>query len=299
MSLLSAPLPTACATTGSAAGAKKPVILVVSFGTSFKESRDAAIGGIERAIAAAYPAYEVRRAFTSQIIINHIKKDGDGEIDNVEAAFKRLIKDGVKELIIQPTHIMNGEEYDELITQAKPFESKFTSVKYGKPLLSSDTDYDELITVLTGVTASYNDGGTAIIFMGHGAGHETNATYARLVGLFKSKGIPNYYIGTIEAEPALDEIIADIAKTDVKKVVLEPLMIVAGDHANNDMAGDEEDSWKSILSARGYSVTPVLKGLGQFPEVQAMFVRHAGEAPVTRGSSIASFGAFAVFLLRF
>jgi sirohydrochlorin cobaltochelatase len=268
----------ACASTGSAAGTGKPVILVVSFGTSFKESRDATIGGIERAIAAAYPAYEVRRAFTSQIIIDHIKKDGDGQIDNVEAAFKRLIKDGVKQLVIQPTHIMSGEEYDELRTQAKPYESKFTSVKYGKPLLSSDADYDELITVLTGVTASYNDGDTAIVFMGHGTEHEANATYARLAGLIKSKGIQNYYIGTVEAEPTLDDVIAGISKTSVKKVVLEPLMIVAGDHANNDMAGDDDDSWKSILSAKGYSVTAVLKGLGQFPEVQAMFVRHVGDA---------------------
>ncbi|GHV73618.1 sirohydrochlorin cobaltochelatase [Spirochaetia bacterium] len=275
-SLLSALLPTVG--TGSAAGAKKPVILVVSFGTSFKESRDATIGGIERAIAATYPAYEVRRAFTSQIIINHIKKDGDGEIDNVEAAFKRLIKDGVKELVVQPTHIMKGEEYDELIAEAKPYESKFTSVKYGKPLLSSDADYDELIGVLTGVTASFNDGATAIAFMGHGAEHGTDATYARLAGLFKSKGIQNYYIGTVYAEPALGEVIADIAKTNVKKVVLEPLMIAAGDHANNDMAGDDDDSWKSILSAKGYSVTPVLKGLGRFPQIQAMFVRHVGEA---------------------
>jgi sirohydrochlorin cobaltochelatase len=278
LSLLSALLPTACASTGDAAGAKKPVILVVSFGTSFKESRDATIGGIERAIAAAYPAYEVRRAFTSQIIIDHIKKDGDGQIDNVEAAFKRLIKDGVKELIVQPTHIMSGEEYDELIAEAKPYESKFNRVKYGKPLLSSDADYDELIGVLTGVTASFNDGATAIAFMGHGTSHEANATYARLADLIKSKGIPNYYIGTVEAEPTFDDVIADISKTSVKKVVLEPLMIVAGDHANNDMAGDEDDSWKSILSAKGYSVTPVLKGLGQFPQVQAMFVRHAGEA---------------------
>jgi sirohydrochlorin cobaltochelatase len=251
---------------------------VVSFGTSFKESRDATIGGIERAIAAAYPTYEVRRAFTSQIIIDHIRKDGAGQIDTVEAAFKRLIKDGVKELVVQPTHIMSGEEYDELIAGAKPYESKFTSVKYGKPLLSSDEDYDELIGILTEVTASFNDGNTAIAFMGHGTEHEANATYARLAGLIKSKGIENYYIGTVEAEPALDDVIADISKTDVKKVVLEPLMIVAGDHANNDMAGDEDDSWKSILSAKGYSVTPVLKGLGQFHQVQAMFVRHAGEA---------------------
>jgi sirohydrochlorin cobaltochelatase len=264
-----------CASTAKA-GTDKPVILVVSFGTSFRESRDATIGGIERAIAAAYPAYEVRRAFTSQIIINHIKKDGDGTIDNVKAAAKRLVKDGVKDLVIQPTHIMSGEEYDELLAEFKPFEKKFNSVKIGKPLLSSDADFNELITVLTDITASYNDGNTAIAFMGHGTEHEANATYAKLAGLIKTKGISNYYIGTVEAEPTLDDVITDISKTTVQKVVLEPLMIVAGDHANNDMAGDEDDSWKSILTAKGYSVTPVLKGLGQFPQVQAMFVRHVG-----------------------
>jgi sirohydrochlorin cobaltochelatase len=263
-----------CASARPAAGSGKPVILVVSFGTSFKESRDATIGGIERAIAAAYPDYEVRRAFTSQIIINHIKKDGDGVIDNVETAFKRLIKDGVKELIVQPTHIMSGEEYDELIAEAKPYEKKFASVKYGKPLLSSNADYDELVGVLTEVTAAYNDGNTAIAFMGHGTEHAANATYARLAGLIKSKGIGNYYIGTVEATPTLDDVIGEISATRAKKIVLEPLMIVAGDHANNDMAGDDDDSWKSILEAKGYQVTPVLKGLGQFPQVQSMFVQH-------------------------
>ncbi|MHC6204457.1 sirohydrochlorin cobaltochelatase [Breznakiellaceae bacterium SP9] len=278
LSLFSALLGIGCAGTDKAALANKPVILVVSFGTSFKESRDASIGGIEQTIAAAYPAYEVRRAFTSQIIIDHIKRDGGESIDNVQEAFERLIQDKVSDLIIQPTHIMNGKEYDELIEQAKPYEKDFANVKYGKALLSSEADYDELIGILTDVTSAYNDGATAIAFMGHGTEHEANATYTRLAELFKTKGIPNYYIGTVEAEPTLDAVIAEIAQTDVKNVVLQPLMIVAGDHANNDMAGDEEDSWKSILSAQGYAVTPVLKGLGQFPEVQSMFVRHVGDA---------------------
>ncbi|GHV82885.1 sirohydrochlorin cobaltochelatase [Spirochaetia bacterium] len=275
LSIVSAGLVLSCASS-QPQGTKKPVLLVVSFGTSFAESRAATIGGIENAITKAYPDYEVRRAFTSQIIIDHIKRDGGEKIDNVSEAIKRLRKDGVKEVVVQPTHIMSGIEYNELVDTFKAQEKYFTSVKFGKPLLSSDADYNRLVTVLTDVTKEYSDGNTAIVFMGHGTEHSANETYTRLANLIKQKGITNYYIGTVEAAPSLDDVINDISKTKVKKVLLQPLMIVAGDHANNDMAGDEDDSWKTIITGKGYSVSAVLKGLGQFPEVQAMFVEHAG-----------------------
>jgi sirohydrochlorin cobaltochelatase len=276
--LLAVFFPAACASSGAAKGEKKPVVLVVSFGTSFNDSRAETIGAIEKAVAAAYPAYEQRRAFTSQIIIDRVyERDGE-KIDNLAGALERLRKDGVKELAVQPTHVMNGFEYDEMRGAIKPFEKDFDRISYGLPLLSSDTDFNEVASIITAETKQYDDGDTAVVFMGHGTEHEANSAYARLDKILKDGGRPNYIIGTVEAEPSLEDVIVQLEALGLKKVVLLPFMIVAGDHANNDMAGDEEDSWKSILQAKGYTAQPVLRGLGQYPEIQAMFVRHAGEA---------------------
>jgi sirohydrochlorin cobaltochelatase len=275
--LLSGLLFAACASSGPAAG-KKPVVLVVSFGTSFNQSRAETIGAIENAIAAAYPAYEQRRAFTSQIIIDRVNERDGEKIDNLTEAMERLRRDGVREVAVQPTHVMNGFEYDEMLEAIKPFEKDFGRISYGLPLLISDADYDEVAGILTAETGVYNKEDSAVVFMGHGTEHEANGAYARLDKLLKDRGFPNYIIGTVEAEPSLEDVIAQLDSLGLKKVTLLPLMIVAGDHANNDMAGDEEDSWKSILEARGCTVQPVLRGLGQYPGIQAMFVRHAGEA---------------------
>ncbi|MDR1353610.1 MAG: sirohydrochlorin cobaltochelatase [Treponema sp.] len=269
----------ACTGAPSAGTAKKPVLLVVSFGTSFNDSREKTIGAIEKALADAYPGYEQRRAFTSQIIIDKLRERDGIRIDNVEEAMERLVSDGVRELLVQPTHVMSGEEYDSVISEVKPFEKNFARVSYGQPLLITDADYDELIDAITAETAGYAGDHTAVVFMGHGTEHTANATYAKLYQRLQGRGISGYYIGTVEASPTLEDVIDEMGKTGgVTKVVLSPLMIVAGDHANNDMAGDEPDSWKTILEAQGYEVVPVLKGLGEYPGIQKIFVRHAGEA---------------------
>jgi sirohydrochlorin cobaltochelatase len=267
---------TACASAKAGEGGR-PVILVVSFGTSFAETRAKTIEAVEKAIAAAYPAYEVRRAFTSQIIIDRVAKRDGIKIDNVDQAMKRLKADKVTELVVQPTHIMNGIEYDQMRTEIKPYEKNFTSVRYGLPLLSSDADYAEVVRAISGSAAEYAGEG-AVVFMGHGTEHEANAVYAKLDGILKGQGLSRYFVATVEAEPTLDDVIAGLAPLQVKEITLLPFMIVAGDHATNDMAGDEDDSWKSILEARGYRVTAVLKGLGEYPEIQQIFVRHAGAA---------------------
>ena len=266
-----------CSSTGKVPGGK-PVMLIVSFGTSYNDSREKTIGAIEHAIAAAYPGYEVRRAFTSQIIIDKLKARDGLEIDNVEEAMERLVKDGVKELVVQPTHFMNGFEYDDTIAEIKPYESRFASIKYGLPLLISDTDYRDVVAALTEGTKQFDDGKTAVVFIGHGSEHAANAAYAKLNAALKASGHNNYIVGTVEAEPSIEDVIAAAKSLGVKRAVLSPLMIVAGDHANNDMAGDEDDSWKSVLEADGFEVAVNLRGLGEYPGIQSMFVRHVKDA---------------------
>ena len=260
------------------AGGKKPVILVVSFGTSYNNSREATIGAIEKAVQDANPDKEVRRAFTSQIIIDKLKERDGIEIDNVEEAFARLVKDGVKELIVQPTHVMSGFEYDDLMAVVNANRSKFSSVKVGSPLLTTDADYSAVIEAITAATAEYDDGKTLITFMGHGTEHASNATYAKLQSMLTDAGKANYCIGTVEAEPSIEDVVAAAKAGGYTRVVLEPLMVVAGDHANNDMAGDEEDSWKTVLQNEGFEVVPVLRGLGEIEGVRAVYVDHVKNA---------------------
>lgn len=263
----------------SESDAGKKVILVVSFGTSYNETRAATIGAVETAIADTYKDFEVRRAFTSQIIINKLKSRDNEQIDNVEEAMNRLVADGVKTLVVQPTHVMNGFEYDEMVEAITPFADKFDAISIGKPLLSSDKDYAELADIITEETTQYNVVKTAVVFMGHGTEHPANATYAKLDGILKAmSNAENYHIGTVEAAPSLEDVMTGVAKTDATKVVLLPLMIVAGDHACNDMAGDEEDSWKTQFKGEGYEVECVIKGLGEYPGIQKMFVEHTQDA---------------------
>jgi len=262
----------------SCGGSSKKTILVVSFGTSYNDSREATIGAIEKAIADANPGADVRRAFTSQIIIDKLKERDGIEIDNVEEAFARLISDGVKDLIVQPTHVMSGFEYDDLMAVIDANRSKFSSIKVGSPLLTTDDDYSRVITAITDATAEYDDGNTAIVFMGHGTEHASNATYSSLQSKITAAGKTNYYIGTVEATPTLDDVIAACKAGGYTRVVLEPLMVVAGDHANNDMAGDEEDSWKTILTNEGFEVVTVLRGLGEIAAVRDVYVDHVKNA---------------------
>lgn len=250
------------------------VILVVSFGTSFNESRVKTIGGIESAIAKAFPNYEVRRAFTSQIIIDKLAERDSEDIDNVTEALDRAVADGVKNLVVQPTHLMNGFEYTDLQEELEKYSGQFASIKLGQPLLTSDSDYEAVIKAITEDTKSYDDGETAIAFMGHGTEADSNAVYAKLQEKITAAGYKNYVIGTVEATPSIDDVLTFAKNGSYKRVVLHPLMVVAGDHANNDMAGDEDDSWKSILTKEGFEVVPVLEGLGQNEAIQQIYVDH-------------------------
>ena len=256
---------------------QKPVLLTVSFGTSYNDNRDLSIGAVETALADAYPEYEVRRAFTAQIVID-ILEDRDGhDIDNVEEAMERLVADGVKEVVVMPTHVMNGFEYDDIVKEVSKYADKFDSLKIGAGLLTDAADYEEVVKVLAEETAAYNTEKTAVVFMGHGTHHEANATYTTLQEALNAAGYNNYFVGTVEGAPLVDEVLAKVNAGDYDKVVLLPLMIVAGDHANNDMAGDEEDSWKTVFTNAGYEVECVLTGLGQYEGIQKMIVDHAGE----------------------
>lgn len=254
-------------------------LLVVSFGTSYNDSRRLTIGAIEDKLDDEFGGtYSVRRGFTSQIIIDHVKSRDDIAIDNVKEALDRAVDNGVKNLVVQPTHLMNGLEYNELVDEIANYSDAFDSVSIGEPLLTSDDDFDKVITAITDATAEYDDGETAICFMGHGTEADSNAVYAKMQELLTEKGYDNYYVGTVEATPSLDDVLALVNAGDYKRVVLRPLMIVAGDHANNDMAGDEDDSWKSAFEDAGYEVICVVNGLGELPAIQDIFVEHAQAA---------------------
>ena len=260
------------------AAAEKPVLLVVSFGTSYNDSREATIGAVEADLQKAYPDYEVRRAFTSQIIIDKLKERDNIDTDNVTQAMERLIADGVKEVVVQPTHVMPGFEYDDMVKEVSTFADKFDKLTISKPLLTDNEDYDRLVAALVKETAEYNQEDTAIVFMGHGTEHESNSTYARMQKRFTALGYNNYIVGTVEATPSLEDVIGIAKESGAKKVVLLPLMVVAGDHANNDMAGDEEGSWKTEFEKAGFEVECVLKGMGQYEDVRKMYIDHAAAA---------------------
>ena len=262
----------------NADGIGEKELLVVSFGTSFNDSRRLTIGGIERALQKAFPDWSVRRAFTSQIIIDHVKSRDGEVIDNVSESLDRAVENGVKTLVVQPTHLMHGYEYTDLVNELAEYADAFESITVGEPLVNSAEDFSMTAAVLADVTASYNDGKTAIVYMGHGTEAESNEIYAKMQQLMKDAGYENYFIGTVEAEPSLEDVLALVQAGSYERVVLRPMMIVAGDHANNDMAGEEEDSWKSVFEAAGYEVECVLQGLGQSSVVQQMFVQHCAEA---------------------
>ena len=262
----------------NADGIGEKELLVVSFGTSFNDSRRLTIGGIERALIEAFPDWSVRRAFTSQIIIDHVLSRDGVAIDNVTQALERAVENGVKTLLVQPTHLMHGFEYTDLMDELAEYADAFDQILVGEPLLDSDEDFSAVAHIVADETEKYDDGKTAICFMGHGTEAESNAVYARMQQILSDAGKSNIFIGTVEAEPTVEDVLEMVRQGDYSRVVLRPLMIVAGDHANNDMAGDDEDSWKSIFEAAGYEVECVLDGLGQVEEIQSIFVEHAQAA---------------------
>ena len=275
-------------------------ILVVSFGTSFNDSRAEDIGGVEKALQAAYPDWSVRRAFTAQIIINHVQARDDEKIDNMDQALERAVDNGVKNLVVQPTHLMHGAEYDELTEAVENYKDKFESVKIAEPLLGevgSDAtainedkaEVAEAITAEAVKTAGFDspdaarEDGTAFVFMGHGTSHTAKISYSQMQAQMEQLGYENVFIGTVEGEPedtACEAVIEKIKEAGYKKVILRPLMVVAGDHANNDMAGDDDDSWKSQFEASKAfdSIDTQIAGLGEIDAIQQIYVAHTQAA---------------------
>ena len=271
-------------------------LLVVSFGTSFNDSRVEDIKGIEDALQAAYPDWSVRRAFTAQIIINHVQARDGEKIDNMDQALERAVANGVKNLVIQPTHLMHGAEYDELVEAVEQYKDQFESVQIAEPLLGevgSDATVinedkaavAEAVTAAALADAGYDAidaakaGGTAFVFLGHGTAHTAKVSYSQMQTQMTTLGYDNVFIGTVEGEPeetACEAVIDSIAQAGYTKVVLRPLMVVAGDHANNDMAGEDEDSWLSMFEASGNfeSVDTQIAGLGQISAIQEIYVAH-------------------------
>lgn len=253
-------------------------LLAVSFGTSYNDSRRLTVGAIENDLEAAFPEFSVRRGFTSNIIIDHVQRRDGVLIDDIDAALSRAADNGVKNLVIQPTHLMNGIEYDEIVDKAANYSDAFEKVVFGEPLLTSDEDISRVVKAITDDTAVYNDGETAVCFMGHGTEHTANAVYEKMQNALIDSGFDNYFIGTVEAAPTLEDVIASVKAGGYKRVILQPLMVVAGDHANNDMAGDEDGSWKNAFEAEGFEVVCVIKGLGEIEEIRQIYVDHARAA---------------------
>ena len=210
-------------------------LLVLSFGTSFNDSRRLTIGAIENDLETAFPDYSVRRGFTANIVIDHVNRRDGEKIDDIGESLDRAAANGVKNLVVQPTHLMNGLEYDELCGKIADYSDAFEKVVIGDPLLTTDEDFQTVADAIVDWTKDYDDGETAIVFMGHGTEAESNAVYQKMQDLLTSGGHTNYFVGTVEAAPSLDDVIAAVKAGEYKKVVLEPLMVVAGDHANNDM----------------------------------------------------------------
>ena len=273
-------------------------LLVVSFGTSYNDSRVADIKGIEDALQAAYPDWSVRRAFTAQIIINHIQARDGEKIDNMTQALDRAVANGVKNLVVQPTHLMHGAEYDEMCEAIEAYKDQFESVSIAEPMLGEvgsdatviNADKEAVAKAITAAAVSEagfesleaaKDAGTAFVFMGHGTAHVAKVTYSQMQTQMQNLGYENVFIGTVEGEPeetSAEAVIEAVKAAGYTNVVLRPLMVVAGDHANNDMAGSDDDSWKTVFEAAGFTVDCQIHGLGEIADVQALYVAHTKAA---------------------
>ena len=273
-------------------------LLVVSFGTSFNDSRVADIKSIEDALQEANPDWSVRRAFTAQIIINHIQARDGEKIDNMEQALERAVANGVKQLVVQPTHLMHGAEYDEMCAAIDKVRDQFDSVEIAEPMLGEvgsdatviNADKEAVAKAVVAAalsesgyesTAAAKEAGVAYVLMGHGTAHVAKVTYSQMAAQMDKLGYENVFIGTVEGEPedtSCEAVIAAVKEAGYTTVVLRPLMVVAGDHANNDMAGADEDSWKTMFEAAGFTVNCQISGLGRIADVQALYVAHTKAA---------------------
>ena len=273
-------------------------LLVVSFGTSFNDSRVADIKSIEDALQEANPDWSVRRAFTAQIIINHIQARDGEKIDNMEQALERAIANGVKQLVVQPTHLMHGAEYDEMCAAIDKVRDQFDSVEIAEPMLGEvgndatviNADKEAVAKAVVAAaleesgyesTAAAKDAGVAYVLMGHGTAHVAKVTYSQMATQMAKLGYENVFVGTVEGEPeatSCEAVIEAVKNAGYTTVVLRPLMVVAGDHANNDMAGADDDSWKTMFEAAGFTVNCQISGLGRIADVQALYVAHTKAA---------------------
>ena len=284
----------------NADGIGEKELLVVSFGTSFNDSRVEDIKGIEDALQEAYPEWSVRRAFTAQIIINHVQARDGEKIDNMQQALQRAVDNGVKELVVQPTHLMHGAEYDELVSAVEEYRDQFTSVRIAEPLLGEvgsdattiNSDKKAVAEAVTSVAVSEagfdsldaaKEAGTAFVFLGHGTSHTAKVSYSQMQAQMTVLGYDNVLVGTVEGKPeetSCEAVMSSLEQEGYKNVVLRPLMVVAGDHANNDMAGNEEDSWKSMFENSGKfeTVDTQISGLGAINAIQQLYIAHTAAA---------------------
>lgn len=252
-------------------------ILVVSFGTSVNETREKTIDVIEDEIRKAYPGTIVYRAWTSGMIIRKLKKRDGVQIDTVTEAVERMLADGITELIVQPTHVINGVENDRMIADVQVFADRFERIAFGTPLLTSEEDSGAVIEAVMDEFDGFPKE-EALIFMGHGTTHYANAIYAALDYRFKDMGYPNVFLGTVEAYPSLDTLMKMVRAYGAEKVTLAPFMVVAGDHAVNDMSSEDEDSWRSQFERAGFQVSCILKGLGEYSGIRKIYIQHIQDA---------------------
>lgn len=256
---------------------EKKAVLVVSFGTSYAETRKKTIDVIEDKIRAHFPDYTVYRAWTSKMIINKLKKRDNIHINTVKEAIEQIMADGITDLVIQPTHIINGIENDSMRKDAHILKKYFNSVSVGAPLLTTEEDNHEVVKAITEEYRSLTEK-QALVLMGHGTEHYANAIYAALDYRFKDEGYENIFMGTVEGYPSIEQVKKYVKRYNPEEVILTPFMFVAGDHATNDMAGEDEDSWANEFIREGYKVTPVLKGLGEYDAIQNLFIKHIEDA---------------------
>lgn len=251
----------------------KKAILVVSFGTSYAQTREKTIGAIEEDFRSAFPEYTIRRAFTSKMIIKKLRERDGIEVDTVAQALEKLEAEGYSTVICQPTHVMGGFEFDDVKREVENWKGRFDHIACGWPLLTSSEDYEQVTEALV---QEFSDipSDAALVLMGHGTEHPANATYPALDYRLKARGCKNFFVGTVEGYPDLQTVMQEVAAIHANKVFLAPLMVVAGDHAINDLCGEEEDSWKSCFEQAGYQTEPILKGLGEYPAFRRIYLEH-------------------------